>query len=1037
MKHSVVSLGWLIILLSGGVLGFNHPEIKWRSVVTDHFIIHYYDHTEPAVYAAWKIAEERYASLSGLYDVEVREKINLALADYDDYSNGFANWINAAIIIWIADDYFDLRGKNTWLQNVITHELAHIMTLKKRSGMQLLDWTLGLKYTSPSIQVTLSDPLATNMFWPQWFAEGLAQWEAQRAGNDGWDCRRDMLLRDAVLFSGPLSLEEMGHFNHNALGNELVYNQGFSFLTFLENRLGSEKMREIINDGRRTIFFSQHFYPFFYEHTGVSIEKLYGEWIDSVKSAGRRLLPQTQTSAIVLWNGGFFNSMPKLSRDRTRIGWLTNDGDDFSRTDLIVKPYDLPGENIRIPWAKQSWDFSPDGKKVYYIKSRCPNENGSFINELFVRNLENSRETRLVKNARAYDIALAPDNRSMAWIRYRDGVFSIVTCDLDGRDMATIIAGRAGEPFWRLSFDPSDPGKLATTRVIDGKAQLCVVDIKTKTVTPLTGADAQEESPFWAEDGRIYYSADYDGISNIYSVNSDGSDCLRHTSTSGGMFSPFILDDSTFVGAEYRNRGFTIVKGAMMQDSSFSPADKSSLSFKSLPKPKGKVSIRSSAYEPRLLRRVWELQTALNVNDPYGKIGDIGTSGASFKLTDSLSYSVFAGLFATSTDALEKRSSWFGLQIALQALGKTRDTSTTAEEERVHALVPAGMQPHSRFLSPESLQTSQCTPFQGAKTRVSRLLSRENDRSRSFATRSASSDTSGKRTVVPFFFPGIGWKSSEHALSLGLDLQCYLFNVVIPVMIMADGQAQWHILRDLYADFSPQIQFFPVYLLRFGQINGTFAFPLALSWSHSDYLNTDIAYNFRGRTILQGTITPAFFPIGQDITTDDGRDSISYHSGSSTSFEIQCSHGFPVLRYSSLVMGIDASQTRYSESIADPLDTLKGSSEIFATLGLSGEYLFPIARQINRGIRYADALYGALIYTVTFYSNSSAISGTELVRALSRQSYDSRHYFVEHSIGAGVTFGVTKNYEFLQTNMLSVLWNVWAQRISVNFSAGF
>jgi hypothetical protein len=32
--------------------------------------------------------------------------------------------------------------------------------------------------------------------------------------------------------------------------------------------------------------------------------------------------------------------------------------------------------------------------------------------------------------------------------------------------------------------------------VIEGKTRLCVIDIEKKTITPITGANAQEESPY-------------------------------------------------------------------------------------------------------------------------------------------------------------------------------------------------------------------------------------------------------------------------------------------------------------------------------------------------------------------------------------------------------------------------------------------------------------------------------------------------------------------------------------------------------------
>lgn len=182
MKTRIAQI--VVLLLSSIAFAFNHPELKWQSVTTSHFIIHYYNRTEPAVYATWKIAEESYAALSELYDYAERDKINIALADYDDYSNGSTDWTNGSIIIWVTDAHFDLRGNNTWLRNVITHELSHIVTLEKKSKMQLFDWTFSLDYESPHAGVSLAEPFATTRFWPGWIAEGAAQLESARRGND-------------------------------------------------------------------------------------------------------------------------------------------------------------------------------------------------------------------------------------------------------------------------------------------------------------------------------------------------------------------------------------------------------------------------------------------------------------------------------------------------------------------------------------------------------------------------------------------------------------------------------------------------------------------------------------------------------------------------------------------------------------------------------------------------------------------------------------------------------------------------------------
>lgn len=170
----------LLVILFRSSFGYNHPEISWKSVSTEHFIINYCDATEPAVYATWKIAEKSYKTLSKLFAYDKKGKIHISLADYDDYSNGWADWTAGNIMIWLPDSRFDLRGNSVWLQNVITHELTHILSLEKRKSYQLIDIGVSLQITTPDEQYGISEPFAGSTLLPSWFAEGIAQHESEK-----------------------------------------------------------------------------------------------------------------------------------------------------------------------------------------------------------------------------------------------------------------------------------------------------------------------------------------------------------------------------------------------------------------------------------------------------------------------------------------------------------------------------------------------------------------------------------------------------------------------------------------------------------------------------------------------------------------------------------------------------------------------------------------------------------------------------------------------------------------------------------------
>ena len=110
---------------------YNHSEFNWHTFNTEHFKVHFHDETEATAREAATVAERIYAKVTTLYDFEPAGKTHLVLMDPDDYSNGAAYYYDNKIMIWASPLDFELRGSHRWLQNVITHEFTHIITLQK------------------------------------------------------------------------------------------------------------------------------------------------------------------------------------------------------------------------------------------------------------------------------------------------------------------------------------------------------------------------------------------------------------------------------------------------------------------------------------------------------------------------------------------------------------------------------------------------------------------------------------------------------------------------------------------------------------------------------------------------------------------------------------------------------------------------------------------------------------------------------------------------------------------------------------------
>jgi hypothetical protein len=221
---------------------YNHPELDWETIETDHFKIHFYSETENSARLGAYIADSIFASVTNLYNFKPFNKTDIIFTDVDDISNGAAYFYDNKIIIWTSPLDFELRGSHKWLENVITHEFTHIVSIQsaQKFGKSIpgayLQYIGYEKEKRPDVlygypNSLISYPIPGTSV-PPWLAEGTAQYMSPELYYDFWDSHRDMLLRDLVLNNKLLSFNQMNSFGKRGIGGEAVYNQGFSFSNY-------------------------------------------------------------------------------------------------------------------------------------------------------------------------------------------------------------------------------------------------------------------------------------------------------------------------------------------------------------------------------------------------------------------------------------------------------------------------------------------------------------------------------------------------------------------------------------------------------------------------------------------------------------------------------------------------------------------------------------------------------------------------------------------------------------------------------------
>ena len=367
-----------VILFSCNLLSqinwYNHPQLNWQELETDHFIICFHDETKRSAVEALDIVEKIYDKITNLYDFYPERKTYIVIQDVDDYSNGAAYFYDNKIIIWAKPLDYDLRGSHRWLQDVITHEFTHIVQLGA-----------SMKYSRniPGTYLQVVSYPIPGTTVPPWFAEGTAQYMFDGANYDYWDSIRDMILRDRIINNNLLSFDQMNIFGKKGIGNESTYNQGFSLTKFIVKKYGEESLKKITDELSKPFVLSIN--KALKNSIGVSGYDIYNDWKIELNKIYQEQLKNIEDmkNYFIIENNGTTNIHPTFSNNGLKIAYLSNkENDYFTQTDLYIYCLEDSVSKKIASGVKTSPSWINDSL-IVYSKISKPNINGSKFFDLY------------------------------------------------------------------------------------------------------------------------------------------------------------------------------------------------------------------------------------------------------------------------------------------------------------------------------------------------------------------------------------------------------------------------------------------------------------------------------------------------------------------------------------------------------------------------------------------------------------------------------------------------------------------------------
>ena len=529
------------------------PNVRWLTLDTPHFHIHYYEDELSYAEHAAIIAERAWRLNMRYLNWKPSGRVNITLEDQTDFADGFASSIPFNFVFGFGappGSLDELNDFDDYLKLLLTHELTHVVHLDTILGFaRLYNAVFGKLY-------------APNLSQPNWFVEGLAVLMETRQTTGGRlrSTIFDMELRVPFLEGQVLGLDNVSNGPLVFPQGTAAYLYGSSVLKYLEDRYGPLALREISHRyGASLIPGGMNRVAAEAVGTGYASVFRGGIWDDWRRSQGHKFALEAEDAT---------------RRGLTTERRLTHDapgprGDGFTPSyfpDGTILYHRINNDQgpafMRLdPATGQARELAevlgagrvvstPDGRALVYhrqsllpLRWRVSGASNLSWNDVFLLDLASGEERELTRARRAEEPDVSPDGKLVACTVGGPGWRKLAVVPLAGgapRILGEAIPGFAYSPSWSpdgrfIAYSRWKPG---------GLRDIHVYELATGADRALTKDRAMDVDPRFAPDGHtIVFSSDRTGIYNIFAYDLETGRLAQVTNVLSGAFQPAVSPD--------------------------------------------------------------------------------------------------------------------------------------------------------------------------------------------------------------------------------------------------------------------------------------------------------------------------------------------------------------------------------------------------------------------------------------------------------------------------------------------------------------
>lgn len=508
------------------------PSLHWQTLTTKHFEIHFHDDEETLARKVGAISEEVHTKLSKKFNWVPRERTQVILTDRFDFANGWATPLprnTMSLLVTPPVGNSTISDHDNWLELLIVHEYTHILHLDKVSGLPA------------NVRKVLGRNLFTfpNGLQPPWVIEGLATYEET-------DNARGIGRGQGTLFRGLMRQEVANGIKPIRQANQplvswplntLRYLYGVYFFQFIADRYGEDKPMWLVNN------YSNNLWPFAINGNsqyalGKDMTQLWAEFNDYLKKEFAPEIAQIKQAGEItgtaLTHSGYYSRSPKIANNGD-IYFLENDLQSEPQLMLLKKGATKAKSVADVRGS--SFDLHPRAGIIGTEINAVDNLN--YFSDIYHLDKNTNGKTLLTHGKRYLQAAWSSDGENIIAIHNALGEHALHLLDAQGKKLDTLWQGEDSTVISSIDWSTGSDNLVAAVWRPTTLWNLETFDIKTRQWTLLTHSTAIENSPSFSSDGKhIVFSADYDGVFNIYQLSLDDNSLSKLSNVIGEATSP-------------------------------------------------------------------------------------------------------------------------------------------------------------------------------------------------------------------------------------------------------------------------------------------------------------------------------------------------------------------------------------------------------------------------------------------------------------------------------------------------------------------